>query len=65
MTQVIYGVCNKDLIHTDISGSERGAKRYATIHGYDIVSIRFVNSGYVNVIARKINNKWVNTSETV
>lgn len=61
----VYGVCNKELVHYDVSNTERGAKQYATRHGYDIVSVRF-NSGYiVDIIARKVNGKWVNTTKSV
>ena len=55
----IYGILDGNDCHIDVSKSEKGAKRYATMHGYNKVSIRF-NCGYhVQVIAEKINNKWV------
>jgi hypothetical protein len=51
--QHMYGVLNKDMIHTDVSTSEKGAKNYATRHGYTKVSIRY-NLGYhVDFIAEK------------
>lgn len=62
MVNNIFGVVNSDGIHTDVSKSERGAKRYATLNGYNKVSIRY-NCGYVvEVVAEKINKKWVNVN---
>ena len=59
MSHNVYGVVCSSGIHTDVSLTEKGAKNYATRHGYDKVSIRY-NSGYtVQVIAEKINNKWI------
>lgn len=59
MVNNIFGVVNSDGIHTDVSNSERGAKRYATLNGYDKVSIRY-NCGYVvEIVAVKKNKKWV------
>jgi len=54
-----YGVvCGPDNIYTDVSRTLKGAKRYATLHHFDKVGIRF-NSGYhVKIVATKINNKW-------
>lgn len=54
-----YGVLDSNNIHTDVSKTERGAKQYATRHGYTQVSIRY-NSGYdVDIIAVKNGRKWV------
>lgn len=56
----VFGVVNPDGVHTDVSNSERGAKRYATLNGYSKVSVRY-NLGYnVEIIAERINKKWVN-----
>lgn len=52
----IYGVVNTDGIHTDVSKSEKGAKQYATRHGYKRVSVRY-NSGYTVVIIAVKNDK--------
>jgi len=53
---VIYGTDN---IYTDVSRTLKGAKRYATINGYNKVGIRY-NSGYnCSIAAIKIENKWV------
>jgi hypothetical protein len=47
-----------DGAHVDVSKTEKGAKRYATLNGYNIVTIRY-NLGYVaEKIAVKINGKW-------
>lgn len=54
-----YGVLNSNNEHIDVSKSEKGAKQYATRHGYTKVSIRH-NSGYdVDIVAVKINKKWI------
>jgi len=53
-----YGVVNSNGIHTDVSKTEKGAKNYATRHGYNKVSIRY-NSGYnVDIIAIKKGTRW-------
>lgn len=53
----IYGVLVNGT-HTDVSTTEKGAKIYATRHGYDIVTIRY-NCGYVaEHIAHKQSGKW-------
>ena len=44
-TQNVYGIISNG-IHVDTSKTERGAKRYATLNGYNTVSIRF-NCGYI------------------
>lgn len=55
--QNTYGVTING-VHTDISKTEKGAKRYATKNNYDIVSIRY-NCGYIaEQIAVKVNGKW-------
>lgn len=62
MVNNIFGVVNSDGIHTDVSRSERGAKRYATLNGYDKVSVRY-NGGYVvEIVAVKKNKKWVDVN---
>lgn len=61
-----YGVICKGA-HLDVSDTEAGAKRYATLHGFDTVTIRY-NLGYVaQEIAIKKGNKWVkiNNQETI
>ena len=52
----IFGITESG-VHYDVSKTEKGAKRYATIHGFRKVSIRF-NGGYiVTVIAEKVGNQ--------
>ena len=56
----IYGILDKNNCHVDICRTEIGAKRFATKNGYNKVSIRY-NCGYVcEVVAKKVNNKWIN-----
>lgn len=55
----VYGVLDSNNCHIDTSNTEKGAKRHATLNGYEKVSIRY-NCGYhVEVIAEKVNGKWV------
>lgn len=57
MEAKIYGVLDSNDCQIDISRSEKGTKRYATLNGYNRVSHRI---GYnVLLIAEKIKNKWV------
>ena len=59
MINNIFGVVDSEGIHTDVSNSERGAKRYATLNGYSKVSVRY-NGGYVvNIVAEKIGKNLV------
>lgn len=53
----IYGVL-VDGVHVDVSKTERGAKQYATKHGYLTVTVRY-NCGYIAAqIAHKYTGKW-------
>ena len=53
----IYGVL-VDGVHIEISKTERGAKQYATKHGYLTVTVRY-NCGYIAAqIAHKYTGKW-------
>lgn len=54
----IYGIVTKSGEHIDTSGTLRGAKNYATRHGYSIVSRRGDGSYHVQEIAYKANGKW-------
>jgi len=57
--QHIYGILNDDNCHIDVSNTERGAKNYATRHGYTAVSRRF-NCGYsVELVANHVDDAWV------
>lgn len=53
----IYGVLDSNNCLIDISRSERGCKRYATLNGYDKVGYRIGYNAFI--LAEKINNKWV------
>lgn len=55
-----YGVVNTNGDHIDVSKSEKGAKQYATRHGYNKVSIRY-NCGCIVVIIseKSTNGKWI------
>ena len=56
MEAKIYGVLDKNNCQIDISRSEKGTKRYATLHGYNKVGFRI---GYnVFILAEKLKNKW-------
>jgi HJR/Mrr/RecB family endonuclease len=58
MNSHTYGVVNYRGEYTDVSSTERGAKNYATRHGYNEVYIRF-NSGYcVSLVASKDGSRW-------
>ena len=54
----IYGVLDKNDCQIDVSMTERGAKNYATRHGFNKISYRW--EYYVTVVTEKVNNKWVN-----
>jgi hypothetical protein len=56
--QHTYGVLNAQGIHTDVSKTEKGAKNYATRHGYTRVSIRYNGGLYVCAISEKKGNRW-------
>lgn len=54
----LYGVLDRNDCHTDVSFSLKGAKRFATLNGYNQVSSRY-NGGYnVEILFQKVNNKW-------
>jgi len=53
----IYGVLDKDNCLIDISRTEKGCKRYATLNAYDKIGYRIGYNAFI--LAEKINNKWV------
>ena len=56
MEAKIYGILDKNNCLIDVSKSERGCKRYATLHDYNKIGYRI---GYTAFISHeKINNKW-------
>ena len=58
MNKHTYGVNTKTNGYIDTSKTERGAKQYATIHGYDEIYKRFNNGYNLELIARKVAGKW-------
>ena len=55
--QNIYGVLVNG-VHVDVSNTERGAKQFATKHGYLTITCRY-NCGYIAAeIAHKYTGKW-------
>lgn len=54
----IYGVIS-DGVHTDVSSTLKGAKRYAALNGFEQVSVRY-NCGYVaQILFEKVGSKWI------
>jgi len=54
----IYGIVDINNVHHDVSKSIKATKRYATINGYNKISIRY-NLGYnTSIIFEKRGNKW-------
>jgi len=51
--QHTYGIINDDNCHIDVSKTERGAKNYATRHGYTAVSRRFNNGYQVELVSNR------------
>ena len=60
MESRIYGVLDSNNCLIDISRSERGCKRYATINGYIKIGYRIGYNGFIS--HEKINNKWITLS---
>lgn len=54
----VYGVISNGS-HVDVSNTELGAKNYATRHGFDKITCRYGSGYHVEIIAMKVNNKWV------
>lgn len=53
----VFGVLI-DGVHYDVSNTEKGAKRYASLNNLTKVTIRY-NLGYVAAqLSEKINGKW-------
>ena len=51
--QHTYGILNNDNCHIDVSKTERGAKNYATRHGFTAVSRRFNNGYHVELVSNR------------
>jgi len=61
MESKIFGVLDSNNCLIDVSLSERGCKRYATLNNYNSIGYRV---GYNAVIfAKKIKNKWVKVAQ--
>jgi len=54
----VYGVKTLTGEHIDVSNTERGAKNYATRHGYTVITLRNTNHYYVVELAYRQNGKW-------
>lgn len=57
MESRIYGILDSNDCLIDVSNTETGAKRYATLNGYDKIGYRVGYNAFI--LAEKINNKWV------
>lgn len=55
---IVYGIIDSAGCHIDISKTEKGAKRYATLHRYTQVSQRNANSYCPFIIAEKRGKRW-------
>jgi len=66
-TIYIYGIKSSTGEHIDVSKTERGAKAYATRHGYAVVTMRNAAHYYVVELAYKRDGKWfyIPSAETV
>lgn len=53
-----YGVLGNRGEHVDVSSSEKGAKRYASLNGYDKVTVRHGGGYTTEVIAIKQGKRW-------
>lgn len=54
----VFGVINRDGVLIDTSRTARGAKAYATRHGYDKIGARHVDHYYAQLIAEKRAGVW-------
>lgn len=57
METKIFGILDNDNCLIDISKTERGCKRYATIHGYTEIGYRIGYNAFT--LAKKVGKKWV------
>ena len=55
-----YGIMSEHQGFIDISNTLHGAKLFATKEGYyDEVYVRYNNGYHVELVATKVNNKWI------
>lgn len=52
----VFGVLDSNGCHVDVSKTERGAKRYARLNGYNKVTCRFEYNALI--LFELVNNKW-------
>lgn len=57
MESRIYGVLDINNCLIDTSKTERGAKRYATLNGYNKVGYRVGYNAFL--LAEKVNKMWI------
>lgn len=57
----IYGIIDKDNVLIDVSRTERGCKRYATLNGFKTVGYRVGYNAFV--LATKNGKKWQSYKE--
>lgn len=57
MEAKIYGILDENNCLIDISKSEKGCKRYATINNYNKIGYRIGYNAFISHI--KIGNRWV------
>ena len=58
MSKHSYGVNTLRYGYVDVAPTERGAKNYATRHGYSEVYVRFNNGYIVSLVATKEGGRW-------
>lgn len=61
MEAKVFGILDSNNCLIDISLSERGCKRYATLNGYTSIGYRVGCNA--TIYAKKIKNKWVKVAQ--
>lgn len=56
--QNIYGILSNGT-HHDVAKTERGAKRYATLNGYNTITVRPACGYHADIVAARIDGKWI------
>jgi hypothetical protein len=59
MNNHTYGSALDSGAYFDSSKTLKGAKRYATRHGFNAVYIRFNNGYIISLVSEKIGGKWI------
>lgn len=60
-----FGVALYNGEYRDVSNTERGAKNYATRHGFKVVYVRFSSSCNIALKSYFNGKKWVNTPNVI